>query len=244
MVQRIPLPNRWLNRRNPNRTFSRLIKSVAISTNNMTEKEGDQQVVTFDVGGTIYRVLRTLLDMHPESMLARMASETWNTDNAKALFIERSGARFEFVLDYLRDGSVSVPLSVSKDAVMADLAYYNIQFEQHQIQGPGSFFALVDKERADSANDRTKAKKLVEGAEEKELAIRLAGCYLFHGSFEFNKSTGKSQYVNVGGDSSVCHNIFYSSQRVIFLRERLHHFGLTFEERAGCITVRALSDRS
>ena len=110
--------------------------------------------VRFNVGGRIYEVSRSLLDRYPDTMLARMASDTWsplqrdessdesgehengddddddtpicNGDGGKkALFIDRNSDRFQYCLDYMRDGGIAgLPMTVSKDAVLHDLAYY------------------------------------------------------------------------------------------------------------------------
>ena len=87
--------------------------------------------VRFNVGGTIYEVSRSLLEQHPNTMLTRMVSKTWlgeeedNERKDEALFIDRSGARFEYVLDFMRDGpKVSLPVTVSKEGFLKDLDYF------------------------------------------------------------------------------------------------------------------------
>mmetsp|Transcript_30105 Transcript_30105/g.64530 ORF Transcript_30105/g.64530 Transcript_30105/m.64530 type:complete len:223 (-) Transcript_30105:599-1267(-) len=92
--------------------------------------------VQFDVGGTIYKVSRSLIEQHPDTMLARLASDTWSGSenkivdddedgNANALFIERDGERFRYCLDFMRDGgAVALPVTIPKDAFLQDLAYY------------------------------------------------------------------------------------------------------------------------
>ena len=137
--------------------------------------------VCFDVGGTTFRVARSLLDQFPNTMLTRMASEMWGKqegvknkvmdsgaetldddasipddsdsdgekdkakDNRniekKPLFIERNGTRFQFVLDYMRDGRVSLPYGgiVSKISLQAELEYFgfeNVSLDAIQECGP------------------------------------------------------------------------------------------------------------
>ena len=63
-------------------------------------------------------------------MLARMISELWlGSDEAKdePIFIERDGERFRYCLDYMRDGRVSVAITVSKDGILKDLEYYGFE---------------------------------------------------------------------------------------------------------------------
>lgn len=99
----------------------------------------ETSTIEFDVGGTIYKVSRSLIYRHPETMLARLASPMWNqkvdgdsdhddTSTTKPIFIERDGHRFRYVLDYMRDnGLVFLPNTVPLEAFLNDLAYYGFQ---------------------------------------------------------------------------------------------------------------------
>ena len=101
--------------------------------------------VEFDVGGTVYKVSKSLLEQHPDTMLTRMASETWNKRDkdgsikqSKPLFIERNGKRFQFVLDYMRDGKVSLPIyqEVTKESMLQELEYYGfVDIDSGAIEG-------------------------------------------------------------------------------------------------------------
>ena len=91
---------------------------------------GHAQTVTFDVGGKHYKVSRSLIERFPDTILARMTSELWlGSDKAKdePIFIERNGERFQYCLDYMRDGRVSVSTAASKDGIMKDLEYYGLE---------------------------------------------------------------------------------------------------------------------
>lgn len=83
--------------------------------------------LSFNVGGTSYQVSRSLLDRHPDTMLTRMASDAWHSDPEEPLFVERDGGRFRYVLDYMRDGRVSLPGGqggVTKTSLLDELTYY------------------------------------------------------------------------------------------------------------------------
>ena len=82
------------------------------------------ETVKFDVGGTKYRVARSLIERFPETVLARMVSNTWQDDPDKEIFIERDGLRFSCVLDYMRDKKVHVPVNTTKASVLQDLEYF------------------------------------------------------------------------------------------------------------------------
>jgi hypothetical protein len=98
--------------------------------------------VCFDVGGKIYKVSRSLLQAHPDTMLARIASETWQSDSSsQTIFIDRDNERFRYCLDYLRDGSVDLPMTVSKEALLKDLEYFGIDHDTALVQGPPKHLA-------------------------------------------------------------------------------------------------------
>ena len=102
--------------------------------------------VSFNVGGTTYEVSKSLLKQHPKTLMARMASDEWQQEQPdgpsakkqktskkdaclpKAMFIDRDGAQFKYVLQYMRDRKVTIPYSsdISKTAVLDDLLYYGV----------------------------------------------------------------------------------------------------------------------
>ena len=92
-------------------------------------------IVKFNVGGKRYEVARSLISMYPKSLLAKAAFSPWNQDNDEEIFIERDGDRFRFVLDYLRDGTVYIPATVAKEAVLLDLNYYGLEYNDEAIIG-------------------------------------------------------------------------------------------------------------
>jgi len=75
-------------------------------------KEEVSDAVKFNIGGTLYEVSRSLLKQHPNTMISRMTSETWQQQQQQkqghdeALFIERDGPRFRYILDYMWDGKI------------------------------------------------------------------------------------------------------------------------------------------
>lgn len=104
----------------------------------MTSKS-NQKVsnVAFDVGGRIYKVSRSLLEANPTTMLCRISSETWQRDPNGTIFIERDNERFRYCLDYLRDGCVEIPMTVSKGALLKDLEYFGIEYNSDFVQREG-----------------------------------------------------------------------------------------------------------
>ena len=83
--------------------------------------------VNLNVGGSEYKVSRLTLRRYPDSMLAKLVSAPWTSEeSSEAIFVDRDGPRFQFVLDFLRDGRVHLPYSVSKQALMTDFAYFGL----------------------------------------------------------------------------------------------------------------------
>ena len=99
----------------------------------MSEEE-DRKIVKFNVGGTRYEVARSLIEMHPDTMLARVVSKEWQLDPSKEVFIERNGSRFKYVLDYLRDGKALVSNDVCKESILAELQYFGISHQERDVQ--------------------------------------------------------------------------------------------------------------
>ena len=101
----------------------------ARSTMNDSSSKSPQNTVTFDVGGSIYRVSRSLLEQFPNTMLARLASKTWQLAAfSDPLFIDRNGERFQYCLDYMRDrGKVVLPATIPKESLIQDLVYYGFE---------------------------------------------------------------------------------------------------------------------
>ena len=99
----------------------------------MSEEE-DRKIVKFNVGGTRYEVARSLIGMHPDTMLARIVSNEWQMDPSKEVFIERDGSRFKYVLDYLRNGKALVSNDVCKESILAELQYFGISHQERDVQ--------------------------------------------------------------------------------------------------------------
>ena len=71
-----------------------------------------------DFGGIIYEVDIETFESMPNDCWAKLASDLPDTGGTKLnIRINRDGALFGYVLDYLRDGFVSLPLTVSIAAV-------------------------------------------------------------------------------------------------------------------------------
>eukprot|EP00760_Papus_ankaliazontas_P038934 PhM_4_TR9422/c0_g1_i1/m.67379 len=94
-----------------------------------------RDVVQLNVGGRRFSTTVGTLRRHPHSVLAQMFSEpvAVDRDDSGAYFIDRNGDCFEFVLDYLRDGYLHVPVhdAVRTMQLKRELAFYGLPVVHH-----------------------------------------------------------------------------------------------------------------
>ncbi|XP_018496586.1 BTB/POZ domain-containing protein KCTD12 [Galendromus occidentalis] len=90
---------------------------------------GDK-IVELNVGGTLYTTkASTLLKAENGSCVLRELIEEQVKDSQGRLFVDRDGALFRYVLDYLRSGKVTLPEGFSERARLCQEADY-FQLEQ------------------------------------------------------------------------------------------------------------------
>lgn len=117
------------------------------------------ETVKFNVGGQRYELSRSFLSLHPNTMLAKAASDQWQKDPTKEIFIDRDGQLFLFVLSYLRDGEVALPNTVRKVTLLKELVYFGVDD--------------VDESTIDDENKETKAGYNVYLVREKAVVYRV-----------------------------------------------------------------------
>jgi len=102
------------------------------------------ETVTFDVGGRLFKVSRNVIEQFSDTMLGKIVSETWQHDSNATVFIDRDGDIFAHVLNYLRYGSIMLPISISRAMFDRDMDYYGIitDVNAHTIKQESSIHAL------------------------------------------------------------------------------------------------------
>uniref|UniRef100_A0A7S2PBS9 BTB domain-containing protein n=1 Tax=Skeletonema marinoi TaxID=267567 RepID=A0A7S2PBS9_9STRA len=107
-------------------------------TNDAVEESSMDNIVTFDVGGKIFKTSRSCLQNHAGiHMLERLVSDTWqkDKDHTKPIFIDRDGDTFAYVLNYLRYGHVTLPATVlPEDMFLLDLDFYGIEPTEDSVR--------------------------------------------------------------------------------------------------------------
>ena len=112
--------------------------------------------ITFNIGGQRYEISRSLLDQFPESMLANCASGQWLENPEKEIFIERDGAAFRYILNYMRDGSVFLPVTERKQSFIKELEYYGIEARDSDINDGKAKLTQYSFQLADSIHSELK----------------------------------------------------------------------------------------
>ncbi|KAL7548394.1 hypothetical protein ACHAWF_016834, partial [Thalassiosira exigua] len=82
--------------------------------------------VKLNVGGKHFEVSRALIDEHSNTMLERLVSDTWNKNPDKTVFIDRDSDIFAHILNYLRYGSIEIPINLPRTMFDRELDYYGI----------------------------------------------------------------------------------------------------------------------
>ena len=93
----------------------------------MSAATANRRTVRLNVSGTKYEVECSLIELYPNTMLARFVSERWRQSqnpDQEEIFIGRNGSRFEYILDYMRDRKVHLPATISKESFLQELHYY------------------------------------------------------------------------------------------------------------------------
>lgn len=74
-------------------------------------------ILSLDMGGVVYKGHRMTLAMYPETMLARLVYAAWTGDTPPAEPIK-------YLLNWYRSGSITLPRSITIEAMRADAEYF------------------------------------------------------------------------------------------------------------------------
>ena len=110
---------------------------VAATATPTTSQAVFSHTAKVNVGGRLFEFSRDLTKEHPESMLAQLFSDDHQEcefePEEPTKFLDRNGESFAHVLDYLRDGKVVLPSTVSTDTFIRDLDFYGIRYDDKDI---------------------------------------------------------------------------------------------------------------
>lgn len=130
---------------------------------------GSSKTVKLNVGGKHFEVSRNLLEKefknengNRSSMLSRLTSNRWVNDQDERIFIDCDGERFTYLLDYLRYGSVVLPINIPIDSFMKDLDYFCIPVQKGSVRKETCYFSeeVIDLIQAKIDEEYKKKKKV------------------------------------------------------------------------------------
>lgn len=103
-------------------------KAFELSTQRVAESALPERI-KLDVGGRSFSVTLEMMQRFPNSYFARLVSGRWSEKKTEdgAFFINRSARMFEYIVDFLRDGELTVSLSAEdRDALYKETDYYQL----------------------------------------------------------------------------------------------------------------------
>ena len=110
---------------NERETFDRMSKKI--------ESTQISETVNLNIGGEHFTTTRQTLTKDPNSFFAAMFSGRFPLKRSEdgAILIDRDGKHFRLILNYLRDGKLSLP----EEATCTDLEEIETEATYYQIQG-------------------------------------------------------------------------------------------------------------
>lgn len=128
------------------------------------------RTVKLNVGGFLFEVFRTLIEANESSMIAALVSERWNEDAQATIFIDRDGENFRYCLQFLRNGCVDLPLTISRDEFLRDMDYYGLDWKEHQVTHGAAVLKCLQNAKEEITTLTTEASR----AENRKKYARLA----------------------------------------------------------------------
>ena len=105
-------------------------------------EEPDLDIVHFDVGGRLFKTSRSLItDRYEDSVLATLVSNASQETQTHPIFIDRNGDTFALVLDYLRYGRITLPITVSRAMFLRDLDFYGVLHNDQSVTSGAEVWA-------------------------------------------------------------------------------------------------------
>ena len=159
----------------------------------MVDDSVSMPTVTFDVGGKVFKTARSLFLQHEDTMIARLVSDTWQADPNKPVFIDRNGDTFGYFLDYLRYGSITLPIAVSKDMFLRDLDFYGILPRKGTVKTSSESWAVQVKDYHDKMKNLEKERKNLEDINDIDLLANHCASQYILGCCRFGVGLAKDR---------------------------------------------------
>mmetsp|Transcript_33976 Transcript_33976/g.62180 ORF Transcript_33976/g.62180 Transcript_33976/m.62180 type:complete len:234 (+) Transcript_33976:61-762(+) len=93
---------------------------------------------TYDVGGTIKKVLENVVRSKPDTLLCTLLDDLGKESKEGAIFIDRSADLFDPILDWYRHGFMWLPPGVGMERMRQECAYYALPDDvEIRVEAPG-----------------------------------------------------------------------------------------------------------
>lgn len=108
--------------------------------------------IKFNVSGFKYQEPRSIL-RDPHSRLSQIVSEQTSLNSDAEVYVNRDGALFHYVMDYVKYGRVVLPVTESRNTLMNELVFFGILFSEDDIvtSGKESYTRTSSKIEDDAA---------------------------------------------------------------------------------------------
>ena len=90
-------------------------------------------MITIKVCDECYEVTRCLLSLYPCSLITKKAYEQWLECPDQPICFDRDPCLFRYVLTYMREKKVTLPVSIDKCDFIDELEYYCIEVDECAI---------------------------------------------------------------------------------------------------------------
>ena len=87
----------------------------------------------------MHRVTESILREHGSTLLGQLGLRALRDGNDDPIFIDRDGDIFIYILNYLREKEIDLPMSVPKPAFMAEIRHYGVSYTWDSIRQYGYY---------------------------------------------------------------------------------------------------------
>eukprot|EP00929_Paragymnodinium_shiwhaense_P081522 TRINITY_DN42689_c0_g1_i2.p1 TRINITY_DN42689_c0_g1~~TRINITY_DN42689_c0_g1_i2.p1 ORF type:complete len:199 (+),score=41.64 TRINITY_DN42689_c0_g1_i2:49-645(+) len=107
------------------------------------------QTMKLNVGGEVFEVAQATLKTSHDNFFSALLSR-WSPDSSNPHFIDRDPQLFRYILAWLRDRKVVLPIGVSKQAVLKEAEYFSLPIDAEDVIIDYSQIADIRKRLCDA----------------------------------------------------------------------------------------------
>lgn len=184
----------------------------------MSTDENTSKTVKLNVGGKHFEVSRNLIVKDDtDTMLSRLVSDTWLEDPEKEIFIDRDGDIFSYILNYLRQGEIMIPETMSMDQFLKDLDFYGITIIEGSVKKDSEFCNKLLTDVLEKRKQYITAKNELETIEDmiEEQSQYSAIAMLLWGHFCKNANVKHECQLEASYSKDLCGQCYFINKKLI-----------------------------